>query len=88
MKKNYDKIYEEIGKIREQKKEELKKSIKKFKKKDGFDIKYFVVFDNYAEMYTDDSINGIINVLKIEGNDFNRINYNVVSNTLGYKEFK
>ena len=34
MKKNYDKIYEEIGKIREQKKEELKKSIKKFKKKD------------------------------------------------------
>ena len=87
MKKNYDKIYEEIGKIREQKKEELKKSIKKFKKKDGFDIKYFVVFDNYAEMYTDDSINGIINVLKIEGNDFNRINYNVISNTLGYKEF-
>ena len=88
MKKNYDKIHEEIGKIREQKKEELKKSIKKFKKKDGFDIKYFVVFDNYAEMYTDDSINGIINVLKIEGNDFNRINYNVISNTLGYKEFK
>lgn len=87
MKKNYDKIHEEIGKIREQKKEELKKTIKKFKKKDGFDIKYFVVFDNYAEMYTDDSINGIINVLKIEGNDFNRINYNVVSNTLGYKEF-
>lgn len=87
MKKNYDKIHEEIGKIREQKKEELKKSIKKFKKKDGFDIKYFVVFDNYAEMYTDDSINGIINVLKIEGNDFNRINYNVISNTLGYKEF-
>ena len=87
MKKNYDKIYEEIGKIREQKKEELKKSIKKFKKKDGFDIKYFVVFDNYAEMYTDDSINGIINVLKIEGNDFNRINYNVISNTLEYKEF-
>ena len=87
MKKNYDKIHEEIGKIREQKKEELKKSIKKFKKKDGFDIKYFVVFDNYAEMYTDDSINGIINVLKIEGNDFNRINYNVMSNTLGYKEF-
>ena len=87
MKKNYDKIYEEIGKIKEQKKEELKKSIKKFKKKDGFDIKYFVVFDNYAEMYTDDSINGIINVLKIEGNDFNRINYNVISNTLGYKEF-
>ena len=87
MKKNYDKIHEEIGKIREQKKEELKKSIKKFKKKDGFDIKYFVVFDNYAEMYTDDSINGIINVLKIEGNDFNRINYNVVSNTLGYREF-
>ena len=87
MKKNYDKIHEEIGKIREQKKEELKKSIKEFKKKDGFDIKYFVVFDNYAEMYTDDSINGIINVLKIEGNDFNRINYNVISNTLGYKEF-
>ena len=87
MKKNYDKIHEEIGKIREQKKEELKKSIKKFKKKDGYDIKYFVVFDNYAEMYTDDSINGIINVLKIEGNDFNRINYSVVSNTLGYKEF-
>ena len=87
MKKNYDKIHEEIGKIREQKKEELKKSIKKFKKKDGFDIKYFVVFDNYAEMYTDDSINGITNVLKIEGNDFNRINYNVISNTLGYKEF-
>ena len=87
MKKNYDKIHEEIGKIREQKKEELKKSNKKFKKKDGFDIKYFVVFDNYAEMYTDDSINGIINVLKIEGNDFNRINYNVISNTLGYREF-
>ena len=87
MKKNYDKIHEEIGKIREQKKEELKKSIKKFKKKDGFDIKYFVVFDNYVEMYTDDSINGIINVLHIEGNDFNRINYNVISNTLGYKEF-
>ena len=87
MKKNYDKIHEEIGKIREQKKEELKKSIKKFKKKDGYDIKYFVVFDNYAEMYTDDSINGIINVLKIEGNDFNRINYNIISNTLGYKEF-
>ena len=87
MKKNYDKIHEEIGKIREQKKEELKKSIKKFKKKDGFDIKYFVVFDKYAEMYTDDSINGIINVLKIEGNDFNRINYNVISNTLGYREF-
>ena len=87
MKKNYDKIHEEIGKIREQKKEELKKSIKKFKKKDGFDIKYFVVFDNYAEMYTDDSVNGIINVLKIEGNDFNRINYDVISNTLGYKEF-
>ena len=87
MKKNYDKIHEEIGKIREQKKEELKKSNKKFKKKDGFDIKYFVVFDKYAEMYTDDSINGIINVLKIEGNDFNRINYNVISNTLGYKEF-
>ena len=87
MKKNYDKIHEEIGKIREQKKEELKKSIKKFKKKDGFDIKYFVVFDNYAEMYTDDSINGIINVLKIEGNDFNRINYDVISNTLGYEEF-
>ena len=87
MKKNYDKIHEEIGKIREQKKEELKKSIKKFKKKDGYDIKYFVVFDNYAEMYTDDSVNGIINVLKIEGNDFNRINYDVISNTLGYKEF-
>ena len=87
MKKNYDKIHEEIGKIREQKKEELKKSIKKFKKKDGFNIKYFVVFDKYAEMYTDDSINGIINVLKIEGNDFNRINYSVVSSTLGYKEF-
>ena len=87
MKKNYDKIHEEIGKIREQKKEELKKSIKKFKKKDGFDIKYFVMFDKYAEMYTDDSINGIINVLKIEGNDFNRINYNVISNTLGYREF-
>ena len=87
MKKNYDKIHEEIEKIREQKKEELKKSIKKFKKKDGHDIKYFVVFDNYAEMYTDDSINGIINVLKIEGNDFNRINYDVISNTLGYKEF-
>ena len=87
MKKNYDKIHEEIGKIREQKKEELKKSNKKFKKKDGFDIKYFVVFDNYAEMYTDDSINGIINVLKIEGNDFNRINYNVISDTLGYREF-
>ena len=87
MKKNYDKIHEEIGKIREQKKEELKKSIKKFKKKDGFDIKYFVVFDKYAEMYTDDSINGIMNVLKIEGNDFNRINYNIISNTLGYKEF-
>ena len=87
MKKNYDKIHEEIGKIREQKKEELKKSIKKFKKKDGYDIKYFVVFDNYAEMYTDDSVNGIINVLKIEGNDFNRINYNIISNTLGYEEF-
>ena len=87
MKKNYNKIHEEIGKIREQKKEELKKSNKKFKKKDGFDIKYFVVFDNYAEMYTDDSINGIINVLKIEGNDFNRINYNVISYTLGYREF-
>ena len=87
MKKNYDKIHEEIGKIREQKKEELKKSIKKFKKKDGYDIKYFVVFDNYAEMYTDDSVNGIINVLKIEGNDFNRINYNVISNILGYEEF-
>ena len=87
MKKNYNKIHEEIGKTREQKKEELKKSIKKFKKKDGYDIKYFVVFDNYAEMYTDDSINGIINVLKIEGNDFNRINYNVISNTLGYEEF-
>ena len=88
MKKNYNKIHEEIGKIREQKKEELKKSNKKFKKKDGHDIKYFVVFDNYAEMYTDDSINGIINVLKIEGNNFNRINYDVISNTLGYKEFK
>ena len=88
MKKNYDKIYEEIGKIREQKKEELKKYIKKFKKKDGYDIKYFIVFDKYAEMYTDDSINGIINVLKIEGNDFNRINYDVISNTLGYEEFK
>ena len=87
MKKNYDKIHEEIGKIREQKKEELKKSIRKFKKKDGFDIKYFVVFDNYAEMYTDDSVNGIISVLKIEGNDFNRINYDVISNTLGYEEF-
>ena len=87
MKKNYDKIHEEIGKIREQKKEELKKSIKKFKKKDGYDIKYFVVFDNYAEMYTDDSVNGIISVLKIEGNDFNRINYNVISNILGYREF-
>ena len=87
MKKNYDKIHEEIGKTREQKKEELKKSIKKFKKKDGFDIKYFVVFDKYAEMYTDDSVNGIISVLKIEGNDFNRINYDVISNTLGYKEF-
>ena len=66
MKKNYDKIHEEIGKIREQKKEELKKSIKKFKKKDGFNIKYFVVFDEYAEMYTDDRINGIINVIKIK----------------------
>lgn len=87
MKKNYNKIHEEIEKIREQKKEKLKKSIKKFKKKDGFNIKYFVVFDDYAEMYTDDSINGIINVLKIEGNDFNRINYSVISNTLGYKEF-
>ena len=87
MKKNYDKIHEEIEKLRKQKKEELKKSIKKFKKKDGYDIKYFVVFDNYAEMYTDDSVNGIISVLKIEGNDFNRINYNVISNTLGYKEF-
>ena len=87
MKKNYNKIHEEIGKIREQKKEELKKSIKKFKKKDGYDIKYFVVFDNYAEMYTDDSVNGIISVLKIEGNDFNRIDYNVISNTLGYEEF-
>ena len=87
MKKNYDKIHEEIEKLRKQKKEELKKSIKKFKKKDGFDIKYFVMFDKYAEMYTDDSINGIINVLKIEGNDFNRINYNIISNTLGYKEF-
>ena len=88
MKKNYDKIYEEREKKSKQKKEELKKSNKKFKKKDGFDIKYFVVFDNYAEMYTDDSINGIINVLKIEGNDFNRINYDVISNTLGYKEFE
>ena len=87
MKKNYEKIHEEIKKLRKQKKEELKKSNKKFKKKDGFNIKYLVVFDDYAEMYTDDSINGIINVLKIEGNDFNRINYNVVSNTLGYKEF-
>ena len=87
MKKNYEKIHEEIEKIRKQKKEELKKSNKKFKKKDGFNIKYFVVFDEYAEMYTDDSINGIINVLKIEGNDFNRINYSVVSSTLGYKEF-
>ena len=87
MKKNYDKIHEEIEKLRKQKKEELKKSNKKFKKKDGYDIKYFVVFDNYAEMYTDDSVNGIISVLKIEGNDFNRINYNVISNTLGYKEF-
>ena len=87
MKKNYEKIHEEIEKLRKQKKEELKKSIKKFKKKDGHDIKYFVVFDKYAEMYTDDSINGIINVLKIEGNDFNRINYNVISNTLGYREF-
>ena len=87
MKKNYDKIHEEIEKLRKQKKEELKKSNKKFKKEDGFDIKYFVVFDNYAEMYTDDSVNGIISVLKIEGNDFNRINYDVISNTLGYKEF-
>ena len=87
MKKNYEKIHEEIEKLRKQKKEELKNSIKKFKKKDGFNIKYFVVFDNYAEMYTDDSINGIINILKIEGNDFNRINYNVISNTLGYEEF-
>ena len=87
MKKNYDKIHEETEKLRKQKKEELKKALKKFKKKDGFDIKYFVVFDNYAEMYTDDSVNGIINVLKIEGNDFNRINYDVISNTLGYKEF-
>ena len=87
MKKNYEKIHEETEKLRKQKKEELKKSNKKFKKKDGFNIKYFVVFDEYAEMYTDDSINGIINVLKIEGNDFNRINYSVVSNTLGYKEF-
>ena len=87
MKKNYKKIHEEIEKIREQKEEELKKAIKKFKKKDGFNIKYFVVFDDYAEMYTDDSINGIINVLKIEGNDFNRINYSVVSSNLGYKEF-
>lgn len=87
MKKNYDKIHEEIEKIREQKKEELKKSIKKFKKKDGFNIKYFVVFNKYAEMYTDDSINGIINVKKIKGNDLNRINYSVISSTLGYKEF-
>ena len=87
MKKNYDKIHEETEKLRKQKEEELKKSNKKFKKKDGFNIKYFVVFDEYAEMYTDDSINGIINVLKIEGNDFNRINYSVVSSTLGYKEF-
>ena len=87
MKKNYNKIHEETEKLRKQKKEELKKSIKKFKEKDGFNINYFVVFDNYAEMYTDDSINGIINVLKIEGNDFNRINYSVVSSTLGYKEF-
>ena len=87
MKKNYKKIHEEIGKIREQKKEELKKSNKKFKKKDGFDIKYFVVFDKYAEMYTDDSINGIINVKKIKGNDLNRINYSVISSNLGYKEF-
>ena len=87
MKKNYKKIHEEIEKIREQKEEELKKAIKKFKKKDGFNIKYFVVFDDYAEMYTDDSINGIINVLKIEGNDFNRINYSVISSNLGYKEF-
>ena len=45
------------------------------------------MFDEYAEMYTDDSINGIINVKKIKGNDFNRINYSVVSSTLGYKEF-
>ena len=87
MKKNYDKIHEEIEKIREQKKEELIKSIKKFKKKDGFNIKYFVVFNKYAEMYTDDSINGIINVKKIKGNDLNRINYSVISSTLGYKEF-
>ena len=87
MKKNYDKIHEEIENIREQKKEELKKSIKKFKKKDGFNIKYFVVFDEYAEMYTDDRINGIINVKKIKGNDFNRINYSVISSNLGYKEF-
>ena len=87
MKKNYEKIHKETEKLRKQKKEELKKSIKKFKKKDGFNIKYFVVFDEYAEMYTDDSINGIINVLKIEGNDFTRINYSVVSSTLGYKEF-
>ena len=87
MKKNYDKIHEEIEKIREQKKEELKKSIKKFKQKDGFNIHYFVVFDQYAEIYADDSINGIINVFKIEGNDFTRINYSVVSSTLGYKEF-
>ena len=87
MKKNYEKIHEEIEKLRKQKEEELKKSNKKFKKKDGSNIKYIVVFDNYAEMYTDDSINGIINILKIEGNDFTRINYSVVSNTLGYKEF-
>ena len=87
MKKNYDKIHEEIENIREQKKEELKKSIKKFKKKDGFNIKYFVVFDKYAEMYTDDRINGIINVKKIKGNDFNRINYSVISSNLGYKEW-
>ena len=86
MKKNYEKIHEETEKLRKQKKEELKKSIKKFKEKDGFNINYFVVFDKYAEMYTDDSINGIMNILKIEGSDFNRINYSVISN-LGYKEF-
>ena len=87
MKKNYEKIHEETEKLRKQKKEELKKSNKKFKKKDGFNIKYFVVFEGYAEMYTDDSINGIINVKKIKGNDLNRINYSVISSNLGYKEF-
>ena len=87
MKKNYKKIHEETEKLRKQKEEEIKKAIKKFKKKDGYNINYFVLFDKYAEMYTDDSINGIINVLKIEGNDFNRINYSVISLTLGYKEF-